>query len=76
VAAVVPPVKKAHVVGFVRGLRGGWHAFTRTVSAIAQAVGALLPFLIVMAILGIAAYLLRRRLMMPHTPEGPGADQA
>jgi hypothetical protein len=79
VAPVVPPVKKAHVVGFVRGLRGGWHAFTRTISAIAQALGALLPFLIVLAVLGIAAYLLRRRLMTPHTrrtPEGPSVDQA
>jgi uncharacterized protein DUF4349 len=76
VAPVVPTVKKAHVVGFVRGLRGGWHAFTRTVSAIAQAVGALLPFLIVLAVLGIVAYLLRRRLMPHHTPEGPSADQA
>jgi hypothetical protein len=79
VAPVVPPVKKAHVVGFVRGLRGGWHAFTKSVSAIAQAVGALLPFLIVLAVLGIGAYLLRRRLITPHTrraPEGPSAGQA
>ena len=45
VAVVPPPVKKAHVVGFVRGLRGGWHAFTRTVTGITTALGALLPFL-------------------------------
>jgi hypothetical protein len=79
VAPVVPTVKKAHVVGFVRGLHGGWHAFTKSVSAIAQAVGALLPFLIVLAVLGIGAYLLRRRLITPHsrpTPEGPSAGQA
>ncbi|HTC70347.1 MAG TPA: DUF4349 domain-containing protein [Acidothermaceae bacterium] len=76
VAPVVPPVKKAHVIGFIRGLRGGWHAFTRSVSAIAQAVGALLPFVIVLAVLGIVAYLLRRRLMTPRTPKAPSADQA
>jgi Domain of unknown function (DUF4349) len=66
VAPVVPPVKKAHVVGFVRGLRGGWHAFTRSVSAIAQAVGALLPFLIVLAVLGIVALYIRRRMTTPR----------
>lgn len=67
VAPVVPPVKKAHVVGFVRGLRGGWHAFTRSVSAITQAVGALLPFLIVLALLGIIALYIRRRMTAPRT---------
>jgi hypothetical protein len=63
VAPLVAPVKKAHVVGFVRGLRGGWHAFTRTVTGITTAVGALLPFLVVLLILGVAALVVRRRLM-------------
>jgi Domain of unknown function (DUF4349) len=66
VAPIVPTVKKAHVVGFVRGLRGGWHAFTRSVTAIAQAVGALLPFLIVLAVLGIVALYIRRRMATPR----------
>jgi hypothetical protein len=63
VAALVAPVKKAHVVGFVRGLRGGWHAFTRTVTGITTALGALLPFLGVLLVLGVAALIVRRRLM-------------
>lgn len=63
VAPLIAPVKKAHVVGFVRGLRGGWHAFTRTVTGITTAVGALLPFLIVLLVLGLAALIVRRRLM-------------
>jgi hypothetical protein len=63
VAVVSPPVKKAHVVGFVRGLRGGWHAFTRTASAMTTALGALLPFLGVLLVLGIAALIVRRRLL-------------
>jgi hypothetical protein len=66
VAPVVPAVKKAHVVGFVRGLRGGWHAFTRSVSAIAQALGALLPFVIVLAVLGVAGLYIRRRMTAPR----------
>ncbi len=82
VAPVVPPVKKAHVVGFVRGLRGGWHAFTRSVSAIAQAVGALLPFVILLAVLGIVGLYIRRRMMgprinnAPQSPRAPSADPA
>jgi hypothetical protein len=71
VAPVVPTVKKAHVVGFVRGLRGGWHAFTRSVSAIAQAVGALLPFVILLAVLGIVGLFIRRRMMAPRTDSRP-----
>jgi Domain of unknown function (DUF4349) len=80
VAPVVPAVKKAHVVGFVRGLRGGWHAFTRSVSAIAQAVGALLPFLIVLAVLGVGGLYIRRRMMAPRgepqSSKAPSADPA
>ena len=69
VAAVVAPVKKAHVVGFVRGLRGGWHAFTRTVTGITTALGALLPFLGVLLVLGLAALIVRRRLMTPPSDD-------
>lgn len=62
VAAAVAPVKKAHVFGFVRGLRNGWHAFTKTASAIATAVGALLPFFVVVLILALSAAIVRRRM--------------
>ena len=70
VAVLPAPVKKAHVLGFVRGLRGGWHAFTRTASALATALGALLPFLGILLVLGLAALIVRRRLMAP-----PSADE-
>jgi hypothetical protein len=76
VAPVVAPVKKAHVVGFVRGLRGGWHAFTRTVTGITTAVGALLPFLIVLLLLGLAAFIVRRRLMTPPSDDATHAPSA
>jgi hypothetical protein len=76
VAVLPAPVKKAHVVGFVRGLRGGWHAFTRTVSAITTALGALLPFLGVLLVLGLAALIVRRRLMTPPSDDATQAPSA
>jgi len=63
-----PPVikptktKQTHTFGFVRGLRGGWHAFTKTVAAIATGIGAVLPFLIVLAVIGVALIIGRRKL--------------
>jgi hypothetical protein len=62
-------VKKTHTFGFLRGLRGGWHAFTKTVSAIATALGALLPFLIVLVVLAVAALVGRRRLLRRRAQE-------
>jgi hypothetical protein len=65
---VAPPVitatktEQTHTFGFVRGLRGGWHAFTKTVAAIATGVGAVLPFLILLAVLGVAVIIGRRKL--------------
>lgn len=79
VAAAVAPVKKAHVFGFVRGLRNGWHAFTKTASAIATAVGALLPFFVVVLILAPIAVIVRRRVMATRraaTAQTPSADAA
>jgi hypothetical protein len=61
--------KQAHVVGFVRGLRGGWHAFTRTVSAIGAALGAMLPFLVLVVVLG-GALLVGRRTRRRRTAIG------
>jgi len=73
VAKVAPPVKKAHVFGFLRGLRGGWHAFTAAVSGVATALGALLPFLIVLAIIGIAVLVGRRRFARARHSGEPAA---
>jgi len=76
VAPLIAPVKKAHVVGFVRGLRGGWHAFTRTVTGITTAIGAMLPFLIVVFVLGLAALIVRRRLMTRPSDDATQAPSA
>lgn len=51
-----------HRGGFVGGLERGWHGFVAAVSWLAVAFGTLLPFLLVLAAAGIAAWWLRRRL--------------
>jgi len=73
-----PPPKKHHSSGFGAGLSNGWHAFIAVVDALAVAVGWLAPFLILAAIVGVPAYLIRRRLRErfggrgePPEPEAP-----
>jgi hypothetical protein len=67
--------KHAHVFGFWRGLRGGWDAFTRTASATATAFGAVLPFLVLLAVLALAFVLGRRRLHARHPDDQPPRPQ-
>jgi hypothetical protein len=72
-----PPVaktvqaKQAHVFGFLRGLHGGWHAFTATMAAIATAIGALLPFIGVLALIALAGFFGRRRFARSHNSNEP-----
>lgn len=47
--------------GFVTGLQAGWDALTTFAVGLATALGALLPWMIVVAIVGPPAYLLYRR---------------
>jgi hypothetical protein len=42
--------------GFAAGLAAGWHAFTRVTVAVLTGLGAALPFIIVLAVLGFAGY--------------------
>ena len=63
--ATPPVVLAAHAAktpGFLRGLVGGWHAFVTTVSALLTALGAVLPFVIVVGVAAIVALFIRRRL--------------
>jgi hypothetical protein len=66
-AVATTTTKHAHMFGFLRGLRGGWHAFTRTTAALATALGAALPFVVVLAALAALA-LLARRLTIRRRP--------
>ena len=55
-----PPAKDDR--GFLAGLRGGWDAFSATFFALATALGAVLPFLIAFALIGIPLWRFRHRL--------------
>ncbi|MEU4289655.1 DUF4349 domain-containing protein [Kribbella sp. NPDC026596] len=61
--------------GFLAGLKGGWNAFTATFSALATAFGALLPFLVLLALIGVPLWRFRHRLRrqpaaIPPAPDG------
>jgi Domain of unknown function (DUF4349) len=68
---VPPPVKKHDEGGFLGGLHDGWHAFVTGAKAVATAVGALLPFAVLLLVLGVAARLLwpRIRRTAPTPPQ-------
>jgi hypothetical protein len=54
--------------GFLFGLKEGWDAFTNTVAALATVVGALLPFLLAFALIGVPLWRLRRRFRRTPDP--------
>ncbi|MGZ0151719.1 DUF4349 domain-containing protein [Kribbella sp. WER1] len=56
------PAEPKKDTGFVAGLKGGWHAFTAVFSALATAAGALLPFLILLAIIAVPLWRFRHKL--------------
>jgi hypothetical protein len=57
-----PVTEKDDDRGFLAGLKGGWNAFTATFFALATAVGALLPFLVILALIGIPLWRYRHRI--------------
>jgi hypothetical protein len=64
--------------GFLAGLKGGWKAFTASVVVLLTVVGAVLPFALVAAALGLPLWLVirRRRPRTPPTATAPVADPA
>lgn len=66
VNAIAEPVAAAHVEpvaersAFIKGLEAGWHGVTAVGRAAAAVVGALLPFLLPLALLGAAGWLVAR----------------
>jgi hypothetical protein len=65
-----PPVDKKDR-GFLAGLQAGWDAFTATFFALATALGAVLPFLIALALIGIPLWRFRARLRRPPAAVPP-----
>ena len=67
-----PPPKHHPRSGFLGGLSHGWHAFTASVTAVVTALGAVLPFLVI--VLLVAALVWRgrgRRRSRPAHPTEP-----
>lgn len=60
--------KEPEEAGFLTGLDNGWTALKTSTSVVLTVLGALLPIGIVVAVIGIPAYYLRRRLY----PRSPG----
>lgn len=59
--------------GFLAGLDAGWSAFTGAAVGLATAAGAVLPFAVVLALLGAATWPLRRRIRAGRTARTPSA---
>ncbi len=58
--------------GFLAGLKAGWHAFVVFALGLSTVLGALLPFLVALAVVGVpVVWLVRRRLRRPPTTAGP-----
>jgi hypothetical protein len=63
--------KKRKQRGFVAGLSGGWRALRLVVSGLLTALGAVLPFAVIVAVAGVIAYGGRRRVLRRRS--GPTA---
>jgi glycerol-3-phosphate acyltransferase PlsY len=59
---------KHHDSGFLAGLNGGWHAFLTGAKAVATAAGAVLPFAVLLLVLGLGARVLWPRLRPTRAP--------
>jgi hypothetical protein len=59
--------------GFLGGLERGWNALGTSTLALATAVGAVLPFAVVLAVLGIPVWMLVRRRRGPR-PAAPAPE--
>ena len=60
-------VEQTDDAGFLVGLKGGWDAFTGSATVLLTVVGAMLPFLVLFALMGLPVvwFLRRRRALAP-----------
>lgn len=61
--------------GFLAGLSAGWHGLVKVTVGAATAVGALLPFAVVLLVLGVPVWLLVRRVLV-HRGTTPVTEPA
>ncbi|WP_027862843.1 DUF4349 domain-containing protein [Marmoricola sp. URHB0036] len=54
--------------GFLAGLENGWDAFRATFVAVLTGLGAVLPFAVLLALLGVPLWWVVRRRRLPSTP--------
>jgi hypothetical protein len=77
VPAHTPPVHKHHDSGFLAGLGNGWDALAAASVVVLTVVGAMLPFALLVALVGVPAWLLVRRTTRRHQTEpAPTAPEA
>ena len=67
------PVEK-HEAGFLAGLERGWDALGRAATVLATGLGAVLPFMVVLLLLGVPTWLLLRSLLRRRQSEPLPAD--
>ena len=75
---IVEPPDALDDAGFLAGLRSGWNALTGAVIVALTVLGAVLPFAVVLALVGLPMWLLVRRLVRQRgaTPPAPPAASA
>ncbi len=67
------PVEK-HEAGFLAGLERGWDALGRAATVLATGLGAVLPFMVVLLLLGVPTWLLVRSLLRRRQSDPLPAD--
>ncbi|MGZ4428458.1 MAG: DUF4349 domain-containing protein [Nocardioidaceae bacterium] len=66
-----PAAKQHRQLGFLNGLRNGWTALDGVVVVTLTVLGAVLPFAVLVALLGVPAWLLVRRTLRRQSPAEP-----
>ncbi len=74
--AYVAPPGAFDDAGFLTGLRAGWAALVDSVAVALAVVGAVLPFAGVLALVGVPAWLLVRRVLRRPAAPAPAAPDA
>jgi hypothetical protein len=75
-APAAPPPAHTDGSGFLAGLENGWHALAAVLVGAATVAGALLPFALAVALLGVPVWLLVRAARRRHASPPPPTPEA